>query len=127
MTVACSCLALWHIALFLCKYNICAESHGGWTGPVFLVRISGNPLNEFEYFTPRSLGSVLVSKGKFFHIGLRRGWPVNKQEKLEVTTLMGIIFPIYHQNLGLVLNNCGKEEYVWYLLRAPLVLGKLQQ
>ena len=53
--------------------------------------------------------------------------PVNKQEKLEVTTLMGIISPVSHQNLGLVLNNCGKEEYVWYLLKAPLVLGKLQQ
>ena len=92
--MACSCLALWHIALFLCKYNIRAESHGGWTGPVFLVRIFGNPLNEFEYFTPHSLGSVLVSKGKFFHTGLWRGWPVwllrpvNKQEKLQVTTLM---------------------------------------
>lgn len=53
--------------------------------------------------------------------------PVNKQEKLEVTTLMGIINPVYHQNLGLGLNNCGKEEYVWYLLRVPLVLGNLQQ
>ena len=109
------------------------QGHGGWTGPVFLGRIFGNPLNEFEYFTPHSLGSVLVSKGKFFHTGLWRGWPVwllrpvNKQEKLEVITLMGIICPVYHQNLGLVLNNCGKEEYVWYLLRAPLVLGKLQQ
>ena len=28
-TAACSCLALWQGVLFLRKYNICAESHGG--------------------------------------------------------------------------------------------------
>lgn len=40
--------------------------------------------------------------------------PVDQQIKLEVTTLMGIIYPIYHENLGLVLHNGGKEEYVLY-------------
>ena len=43
----------------------------GGIGPVFLVRISSDPLKESEYFTPHNLGSVLVSKGKFFHVGLQ--------------------------------------------------------
>lgn len=51
--------------------------------------------------------------------------PVDQQTKLEVITLMGINYPVYRQTLGLVLHNDGEEEYVWYLLRVPLALGKL--
>lgn len=49
--------------------------------------------------------------------------PADKQTKLEVTTLMGLIYPVYSEGLGLVLHSGGKEESVWHP-RTPLVFPR---
>ena len=64
--------------------------------------------------------------------------PLNQQAKKEITVLGGVIDPDYHGEIGSLLHNEGKKDYVWsagdplgHLLVLPCpvlkVGGKLQQ
>lgn len=56
--------------------------------------------------------------------------PMDRQTKLEVTTLMGWVCPVFYKDLGSALYNGDKEESIWhqgYLLRAPWCLLAMSQ
>lgn len=39
--------------------------------------------------------------------------PLNHQAKKGVTVLAGVIRPYHQEEIGLLLHNRGKEEYIW--------------
>ncbi|XP_049726783.1 uncharacterized protein LOC126068350 [Elephas maximus indicus] len=53
----------------------------------------------------------LEAKNATFHFGLLM--PLDQQAKKGVTVLASVIDPDYQEEIGLILHNGGKEEYIW--------------
>jgi dUTPase len=39
--------------------------------------------------------------------------PLSQQAKKGITVLRGVVDPDYHEDIGLLLHNGGKKDYVW--------------